>query len=410
MKNPLELLAPRTWNKTVPFATKQTSPVHPLQRSDTAFDDYENVPTLFAVVSRLALSSSRVNWRLYRTATDNRRTYGPSNDSRVEVTKHPALDFLNKPNPFMPRQEFFEVGQMHVDLMGSSTLVIDRDEEYGTRFPLEGWPVRPDKLIPVPDPQNFLSGWIYLGPNGEKIPFDTDEVIQVRMPNPRDPYSGLGPTRPLRADLDSSRNAAQWSANFFRNSAEPGGIIEVPEMLGDDDYNTLKTRWNEQHQGVARAHQVAILEVGKWKDRNVSQKDMEFTDFRNLTRDIIREPFGIHKSILGQSDDVNRANAEAAEYQFSRWNIVDRLERWKGALNNEFLPMYGALGQNLEFCYDNPVPEDKEFEATERNSKVNSAVALIQTGFEPAEVLRALGLPEITFNGRQLESADEPAA
>src|SRR3546814_9758483 len=52
---------------------------------------------------------------------------------------------------------------------------------------------------------------------------------------------------------------------------------------------------------------------------------------------MIREAFLIHKHILGQSDDVNLANALAADEAFAERLVVPRLERFKGMLNNDFL-------------------------------------------------------------------------
>jgi phage portal protein BeeE len=69
-----------------------------------------------------------------------------------------------------------------------------------------------------------------------------------------DPYRGLSPVLSILPDLDTSRYAAEWSRAFFINSAQPGGIIEVPQPLSDPDFDQLRDRWNEQHKGVGNAH------------------------------------------------------------------------------------------------------------------------------------------------------------
>ncbi|KKK81335.1 hypothetical protein LCGC14_2814460, partial [marine sediment metagenome] len=60
-----------------------------------------------------------------------------------------------------------------------------------------------------------------------------DDVVQLKMPNPLDPYRGMGPVQSILADLDSERYSAAWNRNFFINGAEPGGIIEVDRRLDD---------------------------------------------------------------------------------------------------------------------------------------------------------------------------------
>ena len=354
-----------------------------------------SVGTLFSIVTRLAYATSQQDWELYRTTTDARRVY-EGQVQRIQVTKHAALDVLANPNPFMTRQELFEVTQQHLDLTGEGWWVIGRDPR--SSLPLELWPVRPDRMQPVPHPTEYLAGYVYTSPNGEKVPLGLDDVIFMRSPNPLDPYRGMGPVQTILTDLDSAQYSAEWNRNFFLNGAEPGGIIEASAQLGDDEFERLQLQWSEQHRGVANAHRVAILEAGShWVDRSTSPKDMQFVELRSVSREIIREAFGIHKHMLGLADDVNRANAEAASVDYARWQIVPRLERIKGALNSDFLPMFGATGQGIEFDYCNPVPEDQEAENAELTAKSNAVVALVNAGFDPTAVLQAIGLPDMPF-------------
>ncbi|MFE2346478.1 phage portal protein [Kitasatospora cineracea] len=355
-----------------------------------------SVGTLFSIINRTSNATAQVDWKLYRKSKS-----GEDHD-RVEVTSHAALDLWNKPNPWMPRQEFTESTQQHIDLTGEGWWVIGRSPR--SPIPLEMWPVRPDRMDPVPSPAGFISGYVYTSPDGEKIPLRTDEVIQLRMPNPLDPYRGMGPVQSILTDLDATRYSAEWNRNFFLNSAEPGGIIQVDRRLSDDEFNEMRMRWNEQHRGVAAAHRVALLEQGTWVDRKFSQRDMQFAELRTVSRDVIREAFGIPGFAIGELTDVNRATAEAAALWFATYLTVPRLVRIKAALNNDLLPMFGATGDGLEFDYCSPIPDDEEAENAELTAKTTAAVALVGAGFNPAATLAAIGLPDIPFDGRPANS------
>lgn len=349
------------------------------------------VGTLFAIVDRTSNATALVDWKLYRKAKSGR------DEDRVEVTSHAALDLWNKPNPFMPRQEFVESSTQHYDLTGETEWVIARRP--GVSIPLEMWPVRPDRMTPVPDRERFLKGWIYTSPDGEQIPLELDQVIQLRRPNPMDPYRGLSPILSILPDLDTSRYAAEWSRAFFINSAQPGGILQFDQRLSDSQFDELRDRWAEQHKGVANAHRVAILEQGKWIDRTISQRDMQFVELRGATADRVREAYGISKTAIGDFEDINRASALAAKSWFAEQQTVPRLERIKAALNFELLPMYGATAQGLEFDYCDPVPADPETEAATLTARANAAAALRTAGWDPAGILSAVGLPEIPYAG-----------
>jgi HK97 family phage portal protein len=349
------------------------------------------VGTLFSIVNRTSNATAQGTWHLYRKSESGKKA------DRVEVTRHAALDLWNKPNPFMTQQEFVEASQQHVDLTGESEWLISRHA--GIDIPLELWPIRPDKMQPVPHPTQFLKGWVYTGPEGEKVPLALNEVIQLRMPNPEDPYRGMGPVQSLLADLDSAKYSAEWNRNFFLNSAQPGGIIEVEKRLSDDEFDEMSRRWSEQHRGVRKAHRVAVLEQGKWVSTQFSMRDMQFTELRKVTRDTILEAFGMNKFMIGVVEDVNRANAEAGETVFARWMLIPRLERIKQALNNDLLPLFGTTGQGVEFDYDTPVPADRAADNNELTAKANAVTALVAAGFDAASVCAAVGMPEMTFVG-----------
>ncbi|GGQ83775.1 phage portal protein [Streptomyces flaveolus] len=348
------------------------------------------VGTLFAIVDRTSNATALVDWRLYRKAKSGR------DEDREEVTSHAALDLWNAPNKFMPRQEFVEAQQQHFDLTGEAWWVIARRP--GVNIPLEIWPVRPDRMTPVPSRETFLAGYIYTSPDGEQIPLGLDEVIQLRRPNPLDPYRGLSPVLSILPDLDTSRYAAEWSRAFFINSAQPGGIIEVPQALSDDQFDELRERWNEQHRGVGNAHRVAILEHGKWVDRTISQKDMQFVELRGATADRVREAYGISKTAIGDFEDINRASALAAKSWFAEQQTIPRLERIKAALNHELLPMFGATAAGLEFDYCNPVPPDPEQETKELTARSNAAQSLVAAGYDAQAAALAVGLPDLPFD------------
>jgi HK97 family phage portal protein len=349
--------------------------------------------TLYAIVDRITTTYAGVEWKLYRKAKSGR------DEDRVEVTAHAALDLWNAPNKFMTGPSFRESTQQHEELTGEQWWVIAKHES--VNLPLELWPVRPDRMEPVPDPNDFLIGYVYTGPSGERIPLGVDDVIFLRRPNPLDPYRGMGVVQTILMDIDATAASAEWNANFFKNSAEPGGIIEVDKRLSDDEFTEWRDRWAESHRGVANAHRVGMLEAGmKWVDRKYSMREMQFTELRGVNREIIREAFGFPKPMLGATDDVNRANAEAAAYVFARWLIQPRLERIREVLNTRLLPMYGATAAGLEFDFCNPVPEDVESEATQLTARSNAAATLVTAGFDPAGSLSAAGLPEITHTDR----------
>ena len=202
---------------------------------------------------------------------------------------------------------------------------------------------------------------------------------------------------PLITDGSITVTFRRWrrcQAVAGRRYRTPGGIIEVPKRLTDDEFDELTMRWNEQHRGVGNAHKVAVLEHGVWKELGFSIKDLQVPELREADRDEILEAFGFPRPMLGIDQDSNRAAAQAAEYIFARWLTVPRLERIRGALNHDLLPLYGGTADDLEFDFVSPVPEDGEAENEARDSKVAAyKVLVVDCGVDPKDAAEVVGLP-----------------
>ena len=375
------------------------------QKMRRGMEQYGEVSTAFGIISRLAEATGELCWHLYRKQTDNRRVYREV-ETRQEVFRHAALDLWANPNPLMDTMEFVETITQHYDTAGEWWAVA----AFGSvraAGPLELWPMRPDRVNIVINDRGVLTGYIYVGPDGERVPLLKEDVIHVRRPNPLDIYRGLGPMQALSIKLDSNRLASEYNRNFFLNSAEPGGIIEIEDRLDDDEFRELVHRWREQHQGVANAHRVAVLEQGKWVERRYSMRDMAFPELAELSREDIREAFGYPKGMTGATEDVNKAVADANERMFGRYLIRPRGAKIRSALNNQLLPMFGAPGKNLEFDFEDPVPEDREADSRDRITKAQALKLLVESGMDWDDALEIVGLPQAARDEARLRMAEE---
>lgn len=358
--------------------------------------------TVFSIVSLLQEASASARWHLYkRQPQDGRRRFSTADhgsDQRIEVVQHAALSLWNQPNGFMDGFTFREGANQHLELTGETIWALNRE---GTSFPTAMWYVRPDRMEPIPSPDDYLVGWIYTSDSGENIPLYLDEVIIEKRPDPLDPLRGMGPVASVMPNIQQQRYATEFQRNLFLNGADPGGVITVPSKLNDRDFDELVDRWREGHQGIARAGRVGILEQGaSWTSAGQSNKDLEYGNLRLANRDELREAWRMHKALLGTVEDVNRANAQTAEEVFVGWQTVPRLNRRKSTLDYKFLPMFGQGQEKLyEFDYEDQAPDDREADNQELLAKTQGAQRLVDAGYDPEDVLEVVGLPAMDFVG-----------
>lgn len=304
---------------------------------------YGTVGWLFSVVSRSSEAIAQVEWTSYKGRGKN----------RDELETSVLYELLEEPNPFMLRDELIEIGSQHFLLVGEMYFLKLRNR-FGV--PVELWPIRPDLITPVPSRDDYLAGYVYRD-GSEYIPLAVDDVICVKRPDPIDMYHGRGVIQAIISDLQGERAAAKWNRNFFYNSAEPGGVIQFDHPISKKDFDQFLLDWNRNHGGVDNAHRVAVLTRGKWVDRKMSQRDMQFGDLRKVNRDTILGAFGFPLPILGITENVNKANAEAAAYHFTKWVVSPPLRRLRNALNHRLAPDFD---KTILLDYADPVPEDRK--------------------------------------------------
>ena len=344
---------------------------------------------LFAVVNAIAEGQSAVNWELYRENDEVEK------ENREVVKIHPAKSVWEKPNNFYTQSEFIEASQQHFELAGEYWWVLDSVTRGG--IPIDIWPIRPDLMQPIPHKTKFIAGYYYLGdPSGQKIPLTLDQVIFHKRQNPMTPYRGASPVLSMLHDLDGERAAAVYNAMFFQNGAEPGGLLQYEEPLDDSEFKKIVTRWASQHKGMHNAHRVAVIEGGKWIDRKYTNRDMQFSELRHFSQEVIRRAYRFPKPLLGDVDDVNRANAEAASVMFAEHIIVQRSRRLRDVLNKRFLPRFGKVSNGVEFDFENPTPPNRDDDRYDASAAVERAKILIELGFDAGEVLEHEGLPPLT--------------
>lgn len=354
--------------------------------------------TLFSIVNRTSTAVAVETWHLHEKAPGQTCDFHSGEDDACDaknvrnVERHPMLVPLADPNPFYSTSRLFESGQQHIDLTGEGWLIIAR---MGT-LPAELWIARPDRMVVVTDPADFLTGYIYTAPDGREQPLRKEDVLPILMPNPLDPYRGLGPVQTIMTQVQGAQYSAEWNANFFRNGARPGGIVKLSRKMVDSEFEQLVERFNRNHLGVGNANRTAFLEDGEWIDpKPMSLADMQFVEQSNLSRDTILLAYGMSKFAVGVVEDVNRATADASANWFAETATVPRLDRWKDMLNGPYQRAFpGYVPGRYEFVYSSPVKEDGESARADKRGAADVFGILVRSGMAPTDAARIAGIPD----------------
>lgn len=315
-----------------------------------------------------------------------------------EVLIHPALSVLEHVNDFMSFYELIEATQIYLELVGEAFWVVLRNGRTGE--PQEIWPIRPDWVKVIPDGQKVVGGYIY-NPGGdpqEKLTIPVENMIHFKYFNPLNPYRGKGSVQAAAMPLDIHQFAQDWNRNFFFNSALPGMVFTSDKNFNRKAIKEFVNQWQSTYGGRQNAHKIAFLGGGfKLEKATMGARDLDFSEQQKIMRDDILAVFRVPKTILGLTEDVNRANAEATTRAFMERVITPRMKKIVGTLTERYLPMFKGL-EDYFFDFTDPSPEDVEtklkiYENARKYQWMTPNEIRVEEGLEPIEGGDTLGTP-----------------
>lgn len=311
-------------------------------------DMFSKSPRL-AVVDRIASDLANVGGRLLRVNPDGTET---------EITEHPFLDFMARPNPLyeMTSSAIWRLHEIYLLLVGESFFLIERDER---DRPIELWNVPPHWVKMTP--YMGSPGYMITSPGGLTMTVPVDDMFVMKQLNPLDPFArGLGSAESIADEVEIDEYAAKFQKRFFYNDATPPVVFAMPDAT-DEQREAFMARWNKRHKGVENSHKAAALsgnvtihELGKGEGKNLG-----FIESRVAMRDAVLEHFGMPREIMGITENSNRSTADAAQYIYAKNVLTPRLKNREEAINNQLLPLFGC---DLIWRFDPVIPYDKEFD------------------------------------------------
>ena len=281
------------------------------------------------------------------------------NTETEEIKEHPSISLLHFANEFITQYDLIELTQIYSELVGEAFWVIIRDN---AGMPREILPLRPDWVKIVPDKQKVIKEYIYApsGNTSEGVKIPPENMVPFKYFNPLNPFRGKGSVQAASMPIDIFDFAQQHNRNFFFNNATPGLIFTTDRKLDEKVIKRFVQQWASTFGGRENAHKVAFLgDNFKMEKASTTAKDMDFANQHKIMRDDILAVFKVPKTVLGLTEDVNRANAEATTRAFMERVITPRMKKFVNTLNEFYLPMFPDA-ENLFFDFEDPAPEDVE--------------------------------------------------
>ncbi len=297
-------------------------------------------PVVHRSVRMIAQAAATIPWLLYE-------------DGR-ELSEHPLLDLVARPNPRQSGPSFLEslyghllmAGNAYIELVetptGARELHLLRPDRVQIATDRAGWPVA------LEERHGSASRRIALGLS------ETGGAHHFALFHPIDDHYGFPPLQAALMALDVHNGTGRWNKALLDNSARPSGaLVYAPKdggNLTDDQYERLKAELEDGYTGAVRAGRPLLLEGGlDWKAMGLTPRDMDFIEAKNAASRDIALAFGVPPMMLGLPGDNTFANYQEANRAFYRLTVLPLVERIAQELGGWLEPRFG---RRLKLGYD----------------------------------------------------------
>ena len=283
---------------------------------------------------------------------------------------------------------------------------------------------------------------------GEDRPLSSEEILHI--PDIVKPGSirGVSRTEALKENFGLAIALQNYSAKFFGQGTNTSGVLEFPGNLSAEQAAQLQEAFDARHRGWKHSHKTAVLSGGAtYKPTSVNPQDSQLLEARNHAVADVARAFSIPPHLLGLDQGMSYASVEqnnlawvthglrpivsklesgfsrllsrtrGGENAFVKWNLDgllradynSRISGYSTGLQSGFFtindirrledlrPIEDPSADTVRVPLQNVNVENATISS--QMQKVKMARDLVMVGFDPASVLKAMGLPDMDHTG-----------
>lgn len=241
------------------------------------------------------------------------------NGGKEREKNHPLFRILSQqPNSWQTKYEFWEMLIGHVLLRGNAyARKIYVRKNLNQLIPLDPCRMR------ISQAETGELTYQYRYRSGQDLILPQAEVLHLRGLS-ADGVQGYSVLEIMSPTFQYALAQQEYGLNFYKNYAQPGGVIKYPTKLDDKAKKNLKESWQKLHTG-ANAYKVAVLEEGmSWEQVGISNKDAQFLEGRSFQISEIARIFRVPPHLIGDLSKATFSNIEQQSLDF----IVNTLRPW----------------------------------------------------------------------------------
>jgi HK97 family phage portal protein len=284
--------------------------------------------------------------------------------------------------------------------------------------------------------------------DGEDRPLTQEDVLYIPDVIQPGAVRGLSRVKMMKEDFGLAIALRNFSATVFGTGTTMNGIIEFPGNLSAEQAKDLADSFDSRHRGWRKGHKTGVLSGGaQFKSTQFDPEKSQAIEARRLAVEDVARAFGVPNHLMGIPGTTSYASVEESNRQFISSTLRPLATKIETALTS-LMPRYaGGETAYVRFTFEALLRADLQTRAAAYSTGLQSgwlsvndvrrwedlrglddeaadkprvplanvgideagiraqgelvkmAQSLVMVGFQPAEVMAALNLPEIGHTG-----------
>lgn len=322
-----------------------------------------------------------------------------------DIPNHELELLIQNPNELDSRFEFLYATIAFYKLTGNAYWWVNAPDKNSP--PEELWFIPSSMIIPVPDKQMYLRGYMYYPGNGLEIFLEPHEIVHFKRFNPMSRFVGLSAIESIALVAAGDLGMQKYNTTLFaNNNGRLPSVMTFEQMIADPTWGKIK----EDTREASRNREMLMLRgVGQggvqWLQNSVSQREMEFIEGRKLNKEEIMTTIA-PGSFTMLSENATQANSVVGRASFNELTVYPMLTMMGEKISTALLPRYagrplvGRFDDIRVADIDSKLREQEAFERTHTVKEVreemygDDPLGDERDDLLPSQVTQASGQPE----------------
>jgi|GEM_PF-1319203 len=318
----------------IQWAMVQNNQVYTIGNNPTSYikQGYKENALVYAAVSTIASACRRAHFKLFDVRNRNQKT---------EVTAHPLLDMLNRPNPMQSKATFID-GCITYYLLTGECFMVKLSPGLGSNKDITQNLITysPQYIKVTQDPNSGLPAGYLFDNNRRKIEIPADDMIFWKRTDPEGSIRGMSPLMAARRVIVHSNNAYEANMKLTQNMG-PSGILAYPADYDDTQLDQLQKKYESKYGGP-KNYGKTMFTTGdvKWIATGFKAEDLQLVEGQRMSLRDLCNIYNISSQLLNDPENKTYNNMQDARRALILNAVLPLMKEFCDVLNSYLLPEF----------------------------------------------------------------------